>query len=1679
MTATERVRKAQADTAAAYAKLERQLDPLAAKQQALERGMNLVNRQLERGRITGDEHARMLGLLNQRYAQLEPVAAKLTPAIARFTAANDAASRSTGRMGQIVVQAGFQVQDFFVQVASGQSAYIAFAQQAPQLLGAFGPGGALAGAALSIGAVAFQFLGMADSAGKAANQTSALDKAMGPLTRSIDEQASSLRDLIAKYNEAGEAQQVLTRLKLSASLVETTQSLEKQKKAFDDLVQSALSAQEFTTTAGAVPISAASVVKFGRPDFDIQQTPALADDPVIKLGLQLRELMSSGDFVGATDLISKFGKAGEEAGRGLIDTASSITELTRQSTQARTFLSLVEQGLVKTFRAANDSGRAAGDYGDALAALAGERAWIEAAEQGEAALRDLARQQAINAAETKVYQAAWRQAMTDGVVSASELAEITRVVAEAGDLAAKRFDLESARKGAFGIKEITAATRAFKDELEDANRFLAEQAGGLTEAERAYRPFAAQIEKMNDLLSMKGISDKQRVVIQQTINRLELAGAVAMETANDKLERLINLRRQEIDQLDQRNAILSRVAAGGDAARQARVDLERFDVKVRIDSSVERFADSMRDVNGILSDTAKTEVARYKALLLENAALDEQIQISSMARSAVGGAVDTLSAIVGGDWEAAAQGIDNFMSDFRDLEIQTGSAAGAFDALADSVLNSADAGRAFGDIIGKMFGRSEGQQKNAKIGETVAGTIGDALGVPKGLSRFVGNIVGGLFGPGKSDATAGVQVYTRDDRIQNFDTSASKQDAGNMSARDALAQSVMQYTNLLETIGGKLSSIVAIEVGSRDGNRWRVTDPNGKIVQSGVTAVGDIEGTLSQVLAAITDTLTGVPDALKARLQQVDFSELPRAESDVNHVLNYDMAIAKMKGTLEGGAEAVENARKQVRDLRAEVEDFGATSARLGFDTAITTDALRTQVERFAGIGAAVPEMTAVEVQVAALHAAFADLAPVLELVGYGATDAAYAVTQAEAARMASLRADVSGRQDRTYNSLIGNSYLNDIRDLITQRDTDIRDALAVGLTDAGAQRNFSAALAGVLTTDLRADQLQEAIRLFGDVPAVVTAANAALAGLNSGIEGVAQAARSAADIANEREGLERQLLELQGNTVEIRARERAALDESNRTIYDNVIALRDQKDAAAEASRALDEAAQAMDRLRSQGGSIRGWIDQARGGGIEGYLSPQQQLANASADFYKQLDLAAANDNDALASITSYADRYVKAQQAVAGSGGQTQSIIAGVLGSLEALPAVKSFDQQQLDLLTEIAANTDTAAKRLLAADLDGDTRITWPEFTSWAADNLGDTRRIAQILGVQSNSLEDIFKAIDVNGDGVIDAVERSRLGVAEAVYSLPTKTATQIGIALSPYFNTLDHNLDGLLTPEEFRGGLVGLASDANITNWFKELDANGDGVLSATELTRRAVIDLGSGGGEGTLLAIGRLIYAGNVDRLNLVNATNLGLITLGALIDAGNSYLMAIRDKSWSVTVSGSGGGAAESYSGGYDAARDASYLSRYPDVAAAMGNYASAYEHYMAHGRFEGRSYDTGTDGHIGGPALVHGRELLLPNLDRGSKVLTARETAEMFRPININLPTPPAASGWREMAQAIRQLEAGQREQTAAVKRLEAGQLRIAQAQAGQQAAEAQDQVAATNNVAAAVRERRRSIG
>jgi hypothetical protein len=160
---TETINRLMGNSATQIERVQRQLDSAYAAQQRYEQAQNAINSAVERGRISQERANQLLQLAQQRYQQTG-VAAQ------QFAVANDNAARSMGRSGQVITSAGFQLQDFATQVAGGTSALTAFAQQAPQFLGVFGPGGAIAGAVVAVGAVALSLLTMGDNGAAAARR---------------------------------------------------------------------------------------------------------------------------------------------------------------------------------------------------------------------------------------------------------------------------------------------------------------------------------------------------------------------------------------------------------------------------------------------------------------------------------------------------------------------------------------------------------------------------------------------------------------------------------------------------------------------------------------------------------------------------------------------------------------------------------------------------------------------------------------------------------------------------------------------------------------------------------------------------------------------------------------------------------------------------------------------------------------------------------------------------------------------------------------------------------------------------------------------------------------------------------------------------------------------------------------------------------------------------------------------------------------------------------------------------------------------------------------------------------------------------------------------------------------------------------------------------------------------
>lgn len=176
----------------------------------------------------------------QSAKQLDTLTQSSTKADTAVTKTGAAAEKATPKMsgfGTKAQQAGYQIQDFVVQVQSGTSVFVAFGQQASQLAGSLGPGGAVLGAVIAlsaaIGGVLYKALG--DST----KSLEEIEKAAKELDRSFQigkggvlELSDSLVEMAQRSDAAYASAVKLLGLQAQQQLESTTTAIKDQSAAF-------------------------------------------------------------------------------------------------------------------------------------------------------------------------------------------------------------------------------------------------------------------------------------------------------------------------------------------------------------------------------------------------------------------------------------------------------------------------------------------------------------------------------------------------------------------------------------------------------------------------------------------------------------------------------------------------------------------------------------------------------------------------------------------------------------------------------------------------------------------------------------------------------------------------------------------------------------------------------------------------------------------------------------------------------------------------------------------------------------------------------------------------------------------------------------------------------------------------------------------------------------------------------------------------------------------------------------------------------------------------------------------------------------------------------------------------------------------------------------------------------
>lgn len=230
----------------------------------------------------------------QSAKQLDALTQSSTKADTAVTKTGAAAEKAAPKMrafGAGAQAVGYQVQDFVVQVQSGTSVFVAFGQQASQLAGALGPGGAVLGAVIALGAAV----------------GGVLYKSMGNAKLSAEELEASAKqlDAVLQKNTDGVYE-------LSDGFIALANNVETASQAQAKFYEAQTAT--VTQTQGAIE-AAAGLVDGLESWYRISATTA---DSMIDLG---QTTVTVSDYV--NNLADKFGLTYEEA-RGLVPLLADV-----------------------------------------------------------------------------------------------------------------------------------------------------------------------------------------------------------------------------------------------------------------------------------------------------------------------------------------------------------------------------------------------------------------------------------------------------------------------------------------------------------------------------------------------------------------------------------------------------------------------------------------------------------------------------------------------------------------------------------------------------------------------------------------------------------------------------------------------------------------------------------------------------------------------------------------------------------------------------------------------------------------------------------------------------------------------------------------------------------------------------------------------------------------------------------------------------------------------------------------------------------------------------------------------------------------------------------------------------------------------------------------------------------
>ena len=223
-----------------FKQLKMSIDPVYRAEKLFTKQVLVAQKAVATGAISNNEYSRTFAMI-QKNAQ----ASGMT--LNQFGQVANVNTRKMKRFGAVgMQQVGYQVQDFAVQVQGGTSAMVALGQQGSQLLGIFGPAGAIAGMILAIGTGLAGAFMAAKKAGDESISTAKLYK------DAMEESATAVRSLKDENYMLANSIQSVSVAKLKQALIAI-----KQEKADKEAAEQAFLDQEaknYEYGAGAIKV---------------------------------------------------------------------------------------------------------------------------------------------------------------------------------------------------------------------------------------------------------------------------------------------------------------------------------------------------------------------------------------------------------------------------------------------------------------------------------------------------------------------------------------------------------------------------------------------------------------------------------------------------------------------------------------------------------------------------------------------------------------------------------------------------------------------------------------------------------------------------------------------------------------------------------------------------------------------------------------------------------------------------------------------------------------------------------------------------------------------------------------------------------------------------------------------------------------------------------------------------------------------------------------------------------------------------------------------------------------------------------------------------------------------------------------------------------------------------------